>query len=177
MSNGLKVGILGVIVAALAFFGYTQLIKKDGGDQPTHGQVIGNAEPGAPGTEQASDVPKTTISFDQPVHDFGTIKHGEKVSHNFKITNTGSNPLTITNAKGSCGCTVPEYPTDPIAPGETRDIKVTFNSEGKHGEQTKNVTLTANTQPSETIITIKGFVEVEGYDDMNSKNKRTQEKK
>ncbi|MFM7813737.1 MAG: DUF1573 domain-containing protein, partial [Flavobacteriales bacterium] len=116
MSNGLKVGILGVIVAALAFFGYTQLIKKDGGDQPTQGQVIGNAEPGTPGTEQASDVPKTTISFDQPVHDFGTIKHGEKVSHNFKITNTGSNPLTITNAKGSCGCTVPEYPTDPIAP-------------------------------------------------------------
>jgi hypothetical protein len=62
--------------------------------------------------------------------------------HVFKLTNTGDKDLIIGNAFGSCGCTVPEYPKDPIAPGKEADVRVRFNSEGKEGAQTKSVTLT-----------------------------------
>lgn len=177
MSNGLKVGILGVLITGLAFFGYTQFKKGSQGNHPGQHPIEGNANGPAPGdTSETADIPKTTIHFAEPVHDFGTIQSGEKVSHNFVLTNSGNEPLVITNAKGSCGCTVPKYPTDPIQPGQTGEIEVTFNSEGKHGAQTKTVTLTANTEPSQTVITIKAFVEAPGYDDVNSQNPNKQKK-
>ncbi|WCL81604.1 DUF1573 domain-containing protein [Saprospira sp. CCB-QB6] len=100
----------------------------------------------------------TTMTFSEDVFDFGTIKEGEKVKHTFKFTNEGEKPLTITNAKGSCGCTVPSYPKEPIAPGESGEIEVEFNSANKKGAQTKFVTLSANTIPAETRLTIKADV-------------------
>ena len=107
--------------------------------------------------------PTTTISVDEETFDFGTINDGDVVTHVFKITNTGSEPLVISNAKGSCGCTVPEWPRDAIAPGQHGEIKVTFNSSGKGapGEgsnQHKRVTLTANTDPVNTYLSVKGIV-------------------
>jgi hypothetical protein len=68
--------------------------------------------------------------------------------------------LIITSAKGSCGCTIPEYPTDPIAPGEEGIIDVVFNSDGKSGQQNKKVTIVANTVPNTTVLAINGMVEV-----------------
>ena len=104
--------------------------------------------------------PLTTIEFDSKDHDFGNMKQGDVVKHVFKFKNTGKAPLLITGAKGSCGCTVPEYPKEAIAPGKSGEINVQFNSKGKANQQTKTVTLQANTDPNPTILTIRAMVEV-----------------
>lgn len=102
----------------------------------------------------------TTMEFETTDFDFGTINSGDKVAYVFKFTNTGDLPLVIKNAKGSCGCTVPFFPKDPIMPGETSEIEVEFNSKGKKGKQSKRVTITANTSPSQTFLTVKGVINV-----------------
>ncbi|HIB78103.1 MAG TPA: DUF1573 domain-containing protein [Flavobacteriales bacterium] len=96
--------------------------------------------------------------LEEQAFDFGTLEDGDKVEHIFKFTNTSNNPLTISNARGSCGCTVPEWPKEPIAPGGTGEIKVKFDSKGKKGKQSKTVTLTANTIPANTLLTITSDV-------------------
>ncbi|MGX7668724.1 DUF1573 domain-containing protein [Flavobacterium pedocola] len=98
------------------------------------------------------------ISFNETEHDFGTIKEGDKVETVFKITNEGEADLIIMNAQGSCGCTVPEWPKEPIKPGTSADMKVTFNSSGKPGQQQKTVTLTTNTSEGSEQVTIKANV-------------------
>lgn len=98
------------------------------------------------------------IEFEKETHDFGKIKEGEKVSYSFKFKNTGNSDLIITDAKGSCGCTVPNYPTKPIKPGEEGLIDVSFDSAGKSGKQNKTVTLLTNSEPSTKILTIIGEV-------------------
>ncbi|MBK7443731.1 MAG: DUF1573 domain-containing protein [Chitinophagales bacterium] len=101
----------------------------------------------------------TEITFDRDLNDFGEIIQGEKVHTEFKFTNTGKNALIITDAHGSCGCTVPEWPKEPIAPGESGVIKVQFNSANRSGQFNKTVTVTANTLPSSnTILKIKGTI-------------------
>ena len=99
------------------------------------------------------------ISFDKKIWDFGTITDGEVVEHTFRFTNTGTNDLIISNASASCGCTIPEWPKEPIAPGEKGEIKVEFNSNGKKDMVTKDITILANTNPVKTILQIKVFVE------------------
>lgn len=119
-----------------------------------------NAHAAATGeTAPDPNVPKTTIKFAETEYDFGKVKDGEKVTHVYKFTNTGKEPLIINSAKGSCGCTVPEWPKDPVAPGGSGEIKVEFNSKGKTGQQSKTVTIMANTDPNPTQIIIKGMVE------------------
>jgi len=112
----------------------------------------------APATPAVPAGPTTTLSFDNLEYDYGTITSGEKVQYAYKFKNTGSEPLIISNAKGSCGCTVPEWPKEPIAPGATSEILVQFDSSNKSGNQSKRVTLTANTNPAQTFLTIKGVV-------------------
>lgn len=102
--------------------------------------------------------PTTTIEFTESEFDFGTIDEGEKVSHLYKFKNTGSEPLIIKDAKGSCGCTVPKWPKEPVPVGGTGEMLVEFNSKGKSGAQNKRVTITANTSPAQTFISIKGNV-------------------
>lgn len=118
-----------------------------------------NAQPAAGEAVVDPNVPKTTVKFDESEYDFGKVKDGEKVTHVYKFTNTGKEPLIINSAKGSCGCTVPQWPKDPVAPGATGEIKVEFNSKGKAGQQSKTVTIMANTDPNPTQIIIKGMVE------------------
>jgi hypothetical protein len=98
------------------------------------------------------------IEFVEEVFDFGEITEGEVVEHIFKFKNTGENPLIINNAKGSCGCTAPEWPRSPIEPGGEGEMKVKFNSKGKNGKQDKTVTITANTLPNTTVIRVVGAV-------------------
>lgn len=107
---------------------------------------------------QAPSAPTTTMTFAEYEHDFGNMNEGDVVTHVFEFTNAGSEPLVITNCKGSCGCTVPKWPKDPIAPGATGNIEVKFNSKGKKNAQTKRVTIDANTDPAQTILTIKAQV-------------------
>lgn len=111
-----------------------------------------------PATPAVAVGPTTAMSFDKLEFDYGVVDEGEKVEHKYKFTNTGSEPLIISNAKGSCGCTVPSWPKEPIAPGATGEIDVVFNSKGKKGKQSKRVTITANTNPVQTFLTIKGEV-------------------
>jgi len=98
------------------------------------------------------------IKFEEELFELGAITQGEKVEHTFMFTNTGEADLIVTSAKGSCGCTVPEWPKKPIKPGEKGEINVVFNSEGKKGRQHKKVTIVANTQPSTNVIAISGEI-------------------
>ncbi|WP_109302712.1 DUF1573 domain-containing protein [Aquimarina sp. AU474] len=101
---------------------------------------------------------KPVMTFNKVNHDFGTINEGETVAHTFTFTNTGKAPLVIINAVGSCGCTVSKWPRKPIAPGATGDMLVTFNSNGKPNLQSKQVTITANTEKGKEILKIKAMV-------------------
>jgi len=93
-------------------------------------------------------------------HDFGSIQQDTENEHVFSFTNTGNEPLIIEKAKGSCGCTVPEYPKEPIPPGESSEIRVVYKPGKQKNNQTKKVTVTANTDPVQTVLTIKANVEV-----------------
>jgi hypothetical protein len=94
------------------------------------------------------------ITFTEVEHDFGTITQGEKVTHAFKFQNTGSTDLLIISAQGSCGCTVPSYPKEPIAPRKEANVDVVFDSDGKSGKVEKTVTLLTNCIPNTNVLTI-----------------------
>ena len=98
------------------------------------------------------------ITFDKTEHDFGIINEGDIVETIFAFTNTGKSELIILSAKGSCGCTVPEWPKEPILPGEKGEIKVKFNSDRKPNKQQKQVTLATNTDIGKEILIIKAQV-------------------
>ncbi len=100
------------------------------------------------------------IQFAEASHDFGTIaEEGGNVSHEFVFTNTGDAPLLIVNATASCGCTMPKFPKNPVAPGKTGKIKVTYNPKGRPGEFDKTVTVRTNVkQQKKVTVKIKGFV-------------------
>ncbi|WP_106794495.1 DUF1573 domain-containing protein [Aquimarina sp. Aq78] len=115
-----------------------------------------NVEIAADRDAKNADYP--VMTFTKTEHDFGTINEGDVVEHKFAFTNTGKAPLVIVSAKGSCGCTVPEWPKDPIAPGATGEMLVKFNSNGKPNQQTKQVTITANTETGKEILKIKAMV-------------------
>lgn len=96
---------------------------------------------------------------EESTYDFGKVKDGDVVEKTFVFENTGDSPLVISNISASCGCTTPEWPKEPIAPGAESSILVKFNSTGKPGQQNKTVTITANTEPSVIELHIKGTVE------------------
>lgn len=91
------------------------------------------------------DAPKVTV--EKAIHEFGEITTGERVNYKFKFKNTGKTPLIITDATSTCGCTVPEYPTKPIKPGEEGTIEVMFDTTNKLGLQDKVITITSNASP------------------------------
>ena len=103
--------------------------------------------------------PTTEMTFGETSFDFGTVTEGEKVSHTYTFKNTGDEPLILSNAKGSCGCTVPEWPREPIPVGGEGEVTVEFNSRGKSGDRNQKVTITANTNPAQTFIFLKGKVD------------------
>lgn len=104
--------------------------------------------------------PTTSILFVKDAHDFGAIKQNSTDNkHTFTFTNTGSEPLIISNAKGSCGCTVPQWPKEPIPPGGTGTIAVEYKPGSQKGSQKKTVTVTANTTPPDTRLSISAEVE------------------
>jgi len=116
-----------------------------------------NVELAADRDAQAKNLP--TMSFEKSEHDFGTIVAGTPQETTFKFTNTGNAPLIITDAKSSCGCTVPQYPKNtPIAPGDTGELLVQFNGSGLN-QVTKTITVTANTEKGSEILRIRAFVE------------------
>ena len=98
------------------------------------------------------DLPILFVEYDS--FDFGNVIQGEQVSHTFIVKNTGVRPLIINSARGSCGCTVPEWTKNPIKKNEEAAVKVTFDSSGRSGKQKKNITLVTNSIPNTKILTI-----------------------
>ncbi|MEQ8324308.1 MAG: DUF1573 domain-containing protein [Vicingaceae bacterium] len=111
-----------------------------------------------PNSATETDVAMPAMAFDEESFDFGDISQGEKVEHSFIFENTGEADLIISSATGSCGCTVPSYPKEPIKPGQKSEILVVFDSNGKQGAQHKRVTIMANTNPNQTVIAIMANV-------------------
>jgi hypothetical protein len=110
----------------------------------------------ASGTADKGSLPY--IQFEEMEHDFGRIIEGETVAYSFKFTNTGKSDLIIAEVSTSCGCAVPSYPKTPIRPKEGGVVKISFNSNGKRGYQSKNIIVASNTQPNTTVIRIKAQV-------------------
>ena len=126
--------------------------KKDAADKVKAENVEVAAE------RDAQEVVYPTLDFEKTTHDFGTIDEGDVVEHTFTFTNNGKAPLVITNARGTCGCTVPKWTKEPVAPGETGEMLVKFNSRGKRNQQNKSVNITANTKSGKERLQIKTFV-------------------
>lgn len=128
--------------------------------------VANNATPAEP--EVKPEGPLPSFEWTEEEHDFGTITDGDIVEHTFKFKNTGEAPLIISNAKATCGCTVPNWPKEPIPVGEEGEILVRFNSRNKPGNQNKTVTITANTYPSSNRVRIRANVlKAEGAEPTN----------
>ena len=177
MKENIKIGLLGIIALTLVvdtfFMGENDSYEKP---EPTS-NIVSNVTPiSAPSPlndpttnlqqpqpqpqqpTQSETRAKTAIKFADMNHSFGEIKQDSKNTYVFKFTNTGSQPLIIENATGSCGCTVPTYPKEPIAPGKTGEIEVVYSPGKQEGEQTKTVSITANTNPVVTMLNISAKV-------------------
>lgn len=109
--------------------------------------TIANMNPNAP-----------EMTFEKEVYDYGKIKYAADGTCEFKFKNTGKEPLIISNARGSCGCTVPVWPKEPIKPGESSVIKVTYDTK-RVGPISKSVTITSNAKTETKVLQIKGTVD------------------
>lgn len=140
-----------VLISSSLFFACNQ------SDKSVDTSLITNPVSGTTGgVVDSSALPK--MVFEEYEYDFGRIQEGEKVTYMFKFTNTGKSNLVIATAAGSCGCTVPKFPKEPIKPGESEFIKVEFDSKGRVGPNEKQVTISANTIPNITELKIKAEV-------------------
>lgn len=115
----------------------------------------------APAPDSLASRPVTSVTFDSSFYDFGTVRQGEVVTRVFHFTNTGTDSLVIAEVKTTCGCTVPEWPQEPIAPGGTGAIKVEFNTADKAGRQLRILRVFANTEPPESILQLGGEIKVQ----------------
>jgi hypothetical protein len=116
--------------------------------------VAQTAPAASPANPNAAD-----FKFEREVHDFGTIKEGVQAEYVFKFTNTGKEPLVITNVQASCGCTTPKWTKEPVKPGESGSVTAIYNSKGRPGNFNKAVTITSNAKTAQKVLFIKGNVE------------------
>ena len=100
----------------------------------------------------------TTVQLIDSAYNFGSVTDGDKVEYSYRFRNTGKNPLIISSAIASCGCTVPEKPEEPIKPGETGFLKVVFNSKGRVGDVHKTITVSSNAYPKFPELELTGQV-------------------
>ncbi len=133
-------------MAALIAFGFTSC--KDNAADKVNEENVAAAEQR---DEESGKYP--VMTFDETVFDFGTITQGTPQEHVFKFTNTGDADLIIVDAKASCGCTVLPFLRTPIAPGESAEMLVKFNGNGKI--VSKTVTVTANTEKGKKQLVLK----------------------
>ena len=109
-------------------------------------------------SEKKQPTDTTSVQFIDTIYNFNKIKEGDVVEYSYRFKNTGTKPLVIEQAAASCGCTVPEKPEHPIAPGEIGYVKVKFNSQGRPGEAQKTISVTSNARPDFPILYLKGTV-------------------
>ena len=172
MKEQIKMGLMAVIAVALVAIAVYLFMDKDASSTTEVASTTASADPNANFDPLASQTtnnttpaepvptgPLTAMKFEVYDHDFGNIKQDTQNKKVFTFTNTGDEPLIIESAKGSCGCTVPNYPKNPIPPGEKGEIEVVYSPGKQKGVQNKNVTIVANTEPKQTILRIKAEVE------------------
>ncbi len=116
------------------------------------------ANPATAESDEAGNTAMPKMKFETDLYDFGEVSQGEKVAYSYTFTNEGEADLVITSAQGSCGCTVPTWPKEPIKAGQSAQIDVVFDSNGKTGKQHKKVTIVANTSPATNVVAITGKV-------------------
>ncbi|MFW5761298.1 MAG: DUF1573 domain-containing protein [Cyclobacteriaceae bacterium] len=144
-----------ILLGLSVIFAACDNIKKDTGESA---KVPATEVNTTTNVENVAEGAQGEFQFNEVQYDFGTVDEGEVVTHVFKFTNVGDGSLVIQNARGSCGCTVPNYSKQPVAPGETGEITVSFNTSGRPNAQSKTVTILANTEPAQTQLSIKAMV-------------------
>lgn len=175
-TDKVKVGLLGLIALTLIINTYFVATKGNSKsyvkpEAPAEVNSMSNipngantAQPVNPNINTLPSVapaaPTTTIKFAEDFIDFGNVVAQSENRHSFEFVNNGTEPLTIENARGTCGCTVPNWPKEPIMPGATGKIDVVFTPKPTNvaKEDKKQVIVTANTNPKETTLTVKAFV-------------------
>lgn len=174
MKDKIQIALLSVIAVALVAIAVKQFASDDSTSGPVASRTVAASnvaatspemkaansfDPLASNAQPVDNTPKTTIVFGKYDHDFGNIKQDSENKHTFTFTNTGNQPLIIESANGSCGCTVPNYPKEPIPPGGTGNIDVEYKPGKQENAQTKTVTVIANTEPKETTLRITANVQ------------------
>ncbi len=158
-----------VVLAALAIAYYLLAVRQPAPAVTTPGKpgvfkeaTDGSFQPfGPPPVQPPKDFtgPLTSISFQSQQHDFGAVAQNSVNDYAFEFTNTGQHPLVITSAIGSCGCTAPEYPKQPIPPGGTGEITVVYKPGTQEGHQSKTISVQSNTDPSPIVLRINAEVQ------------------
>lgn len=147
----MKKTFLTVLILVFVSVLFISCNSKNGSTTKPSGVVTGSDSTGTGTDVNALPV----ISFEKDFHDFGKLYSGELVTYAFKFKNTGNSVLVISNVGTSCGCTVTAFPKKPVEPGEESTIDVKFDTTGKHGLQSKSITVFANTNPSTTTLRIQ----------------------
>ncbi len=147
--------------------GFISCLSLAGFSQAVHSADDGHNH-GAP-AEKAAPASLADIKMDKTTHDYGNIMQGANGECEFKFTNTGKEPLVITNCQGSCGCTVPQCPKEPILPGKSSVIKVKYDT-NRVGGIYKTVTVTSNAKSGNVVLTIKGNVEAKPVEETFPQN-------
>jgi len=145
--------VLKLMLIILLYSCHGQSNKKQ---ESPYKDIINFSETADKSAEDVTETPK--IEFEHTSYTFEKVISGEIVEHKYAFKNTGNKDLLILDTKSSCGCTVPEYDSEPIKPGEKSSIKVRFDTTGKKGAQDKKVTIFTNTNPNSIFLTIKGEI-------------------
>jgi len=144
-----------ILFSAVALFTMNSTFAQESSKKVVKAKAVTKTEATKAVAPSAVDGPN--IIFETETIDYGTIEHNADGKREFVFTNNGTKPLIITNAQGSCGCTVPTWPKEPIAPGAKGVIGVKYATD-RVGPFTKNVTLTTNAAEPSKLLTIKGTV-------------------
>ena len=120
-------------------------------------EMVNNSQGSVATSAPTSSLTPENMYFKFSVHDFGTIQEGPTADHEFEFTNTGKEPIIISNVSASCGCTTPSYSKEPVLPGKKGSIKASYNTQGRVAPFTKTITITSNAGVK--VLTIKGEVE------------------
>jgi hypothetical protein len=144
------------ILLAYAGFGMAQTKTADPHAGHDHGAATQATETKT--EEKAPNPNAAKLIFKEESYNFSEVPEGPQVTHEFKFSNTGKEPLILSNVRASCGCTTPSWPKEPILPGKDGTILVTYNTQGRPGAFNKSITITSNADESNKVITIKGEV-------------------
>ncbi len=142
-----KIMLLGTMMLGIVSFTFAQTT------------TTASAAPAATATPAANNPNKSEFKFDKEVHDFGSVGEGPSAAYEFKFTNTGNEPLILTNVVASCGCTTPKWSREPVQKGKSGSILVSYDTNGRPGPFNKAVTISSNAKTPVKVLYIKGTVE------------------